>query len=139
MKTEMHKFTVILLPDEGGYTVLVPFYPEVTTWGETPEEAFEMAQECLELILEVHAETHQDQVLPGLHASHVIVGAIEAEVPEVLLNDVREYEAEQLRKKPEEDRLKELRRKQREAEAMARFAKDEPQSPSPEPVAANSD
>lgn len=92
MKTTMEKFTVILFPDEDGYTVIVPYYPEVTTWGKTPEEAFEMARECLELVLEVHAETHRDQVLPGMDASHVVVGTVEAEVPDVLLNDVREYE-----------------------------------------------
>ncbi|MYA61755.1 MAG: type II toxin-antitoxin system HicB family antitoxin [Dehalococcoidia bacterium] len=122
MKTTMQKFTVILFPDEDGYTVMVPHYPEVTTWGQTPEEAFEMAQECLELVLEVHAETHRDQVLPGMDASHVVVGTIEAEVPDVLLNDVREHEAERERQKPEMERLKKLRQKEREREAMAVMA-----------------
>ena len=92
MKTTIQKFTVILFPDEDGYTVIVPYYPEVTTWGKTPEEAFEMARECLEPVLEVHAETHRDQVLPGMDASHVVVGTIDAEVPDVLLDDVREHE-----------------------------------------------
>ena len=85
-----HKFSVILFPDEDGYQVIVPNYPEVVTWGKTPEHALAMAKECLELILEVHAETHQEQVLPGACPSHVIVGTIEAEVPDVLLKDVRE-------------------------------------------------
>ena len=89
-----HKFSVILFPDEDGYQVIVPNYPEVVTWGETPEQALGMAKECLELILEVHAETHQEQVLPGAYPSHVIVGTIEAEVPDVLLKDVRTAEAE---------------------------------------------
>ncbi len=124
MKTTMQKFTVILFPDEDGYTVIVPYYPEVTTWGQTPEEAFEMAQECLELTLEIHAETHRDPVIPGVDASHVIVGAVEAEVPEVLMSEIREYEAEMLRKKPEEERLKKLRQKEREKEAMAALAGD---------------
>ena len=116
------KFTVILFPDEDGYTVIVPYYPEVTTWGQTPEEAFEMAQECLELVLEVHADTHRDQVLPGMDASHVIVGTIEAEAPDILLNDVREHEAEMERRRPEEERLRKLRQKEREREAMAMLA-----------------
>ena len=119
MKTTMQKFTVILFPDEDGYTVIIPYYPEVTTWGQTPEEAFEMAQECLELVLEVHAETHRDQVLPGMDASHVIVGTVEAEVPEVLMSEIREHEAEMERQKPEVERLKKLRQKEREREAMA--------------------
>ena len=87
-----HKFTIFLFPDEDGYQVIVPHYPEVTTWGETPERALAMAKECLELVLEEYAETHQEQVLPGENPSHVIVGTIEAEVPDVLLKDVREAE-----------------------------------------------
>lgn len=125
MKTTMQKFTVILFPDEDGYTVIVPYYPEVTTWGKTPEEAFEMARECLELVLEVHAETHRDQVLPRMDASHVVVGTVEAEVPDVLLGDVREYEAEMERHKPEEERLRKLRQKEREKEPMAMLAEEE--------------
>ncbi len=124
MKTTIQRFTVILFPDEDGYTVIVPNYPEVTTWGKTPGEAFEMAQECLELVLEVHAETHRDQVLPGMDASHVVVGTIEAEVPEVLMSEIREHEAEMSRKKPEEERQRKLRREEREKEAMVALAKE---------------
>ena len=94
MLTSKHKFTVFLFPDGEGYQVIVPHYPEVTTWGETPQEAFAMAKECLELILECHAETHQEQVLPGERATHVVVGEIEAEVPDVLLKEVRADEFE---------------------------------------------
>ena len=89
-----HKFTIFLFPDGDGYQVIIPHYPEATTWGKTPEHAFEMAKECLELILEDYVETHQEQILPGEHASHVVVGAIEAEVPDILLQDVRAAEAE---------------------------------------------
>ena len=117
------KFTVILFPDEDGYTVIVPYYPEVTTWGQTPEEAFEMAQECLELAyLKFMPILTGDQVLPGMDASHVIVGTIEAEAPDILLNDVREHEAEMERRRPEEERLRKLRQKEREREAMAMLA-----------------
>ena len=116
------KFTVILMPDGDGYHVIVPDYPDVISWGQTPEEAFEMAQECLELTLEIHAETHKDPVIPGVHASHVIVGTVEAEVPEVLMGDIREHEAEMERKRPEVERLKMERQKEREREAMAVMA-----------------
>ena len=77
----MLKFTTVLIPDEEGYQAIVPHYPEVTTWGKTPGEAFEMAKECLELILEEHAETHREQVLPGVQAPHIVVGAIESRSP----------------------------------------------------------
>ena len=84
-----HKFTILLFPDDDGYQVIVPHYPEVTTWGQTPEEALAMGKECLELVLEDYAETHREQVLPGENPSHVIVGVIDAEVPDALLQDVR--------------------------------------------------
>ena len=90
----MLKFTTVLIPDEEGYQAIVPHYPEVTTWGKTPGEAFEMAKECLELILEEHAETHREQVLPGVQAPHIVVGAIEVEVPEALLKDIRDIKSE---------------------------------------------
>lgn len=84
------KFTVILFPDGEGYQVIIPDYPEAISWGETPQEAFAMAKESLELTLELHAESHQEQVLPGTCAPHVVIGEIEAEVPDVLLKEVRE-------------------------------------------------
>ena len=43
MKMAKQKFTVILMPDGDGYQVIVPHYPDVISWGQTPEEAFEMA------------------------------------------------------------------------------------------------
>ena len=84
------KFTVILFPDSEGYQVIIPDYPEAISWGETPQEAFAMAKESLELTLELHAESHQEQVLPGTCAPHVVIGEIEAKVPDVLLKEVRE-------------------------------------------------
>ena len=112
------KFTVILMPDGDGYHVNVPDYPDVNTWGQTPKEAFEMAQECLELVLEVYAEEGRDPVIPEVHASHVIVGTVEADVPEVLMGEIREYETEREKRKPEKERLRKARRKRREATAM---------------------
>ena len=37
---------------EGGYTVIVPSLPGCITYGETVEEALEMAKEAIELYLE---------------------------------------------------------------------------------------
>jgi len=37
---------------EGGYTVIVPSLPGCITYGETPEEAIEMAKEAIELYIE---------------------------------------------------------------------------------------
>lgn len=37
---------------EGGYTVIVPSLPGCVTYGETVEEAIEMAKEAIELYIE---------------------------------------------------------------------------------------
>ena len=41
---------------EGVYTAMVPSIPGCVTWGETIEEAIEMAREAAEGCLEVYAE-----------------------------------------------------------------------------------
>lgn len=42
--------------DEGGYTVVVPALPGCITFGETVDEAIEMAKEAVELYIEELAE-----------------------------------------------------------------------------------
>ena len=42
--------------NEGGYTVIVPALPGCITYGETVDEAIEMANEALELYVEELAE-----------------------------------------------------------------------------------
>ena len=86
------KFTVFLLPDDDGYQVVFPHYPNCTTCGDTVEEALTNAREAIELVLEVEAEQGADPVPPNAHVSHVVVGEIEAEVPERLI-EVAEEEA----------------------------------------------
>ena len=46
-------YTIVLEPaEEGGFVVSVPSLPEVATCGDTEDEALEMAQEAIELVLE---------------------------------------------------------------------------------------
>jgi len=46
-------YTVILEPaEEGGFIVHVPALPEVSTCGDTEQEALAMAREAIELVLE---------------------------------------------------------------------------------------
>lgn len=48
-----HNFRIHLEPEpEGGYTVTVPALPGCITWGQTYDEAVEMARECIEGFLE---------------------------------------------------------------------------------------
>ena len=79
------KFTVFLLPDDDGYQVVFPHYPNCTTSGDTVEKALEIAKEAIELVLEVEAEQGADPVPANAHVSHVVVGEIEAEVPKSLI------------------------------------------------------
>jgi len=78
------KVTVFLLPDEGGYAVFFPLFPECTTQGETIAEALENARESLELTLEKPTRDDLD-CLELSYANHVVVGAIEVEVPDLEL------------------------------------------------------
>lgn len=49
----MLKYTIILVPEEGGgYSVEVPALPGCYTQGDTREEAIAMAKEAIELYLE---------------------------------------------------------------------------------------
>ena len=50
---ENYSFSVILEPQEGGgFTVLVPAFPEVVTEGDTESEALTNAEEAIRAILE---------------------------------------------------------------------------------------
>ena len=82
----LQKFTVILLPQiEGGYQLFFPYYPECTTDGDTVEEALANAKEALEGILAVDAE-HGGNPVPGyVHVQHVVVGALDIEAPNNLV------------------------------------------------------
>ena len=46
---------------EGGYTVIVPSLPGCVTYGETVEEAIDMAREAIELYIE-SLESNNEQV-----------------------------------------------------------------------------
>lgn len=46
-------YTIVLEPaEEGGFIVHVPALPEVSTCGDTEDEALAMAREAIELVLE---------------------------------------------------------------------------------------
>ena len=51
MKTSSYRILLRKEP-EGGYTVIVPSLPSCVTYGDTIEEAIEMAKEAIELYIE---------------------------------------------------------------------------------------
>ena len=79
------KLTVILLPDDESYQVVFPHYPNCITFGLTIEEALKNAKEAIELLLEAEAERGADPIPPNAHVDHVVVGEIEANVPDSLI------------------------------------------------------
>ena len=49
---KIYNYTVIFEPvEEGGYNVVVPAIPEICTFGETKEEAREMAEDAIRCYL----------------------------------------------------------------------------------------
>ena len=75
------KVTVILYPGEdGGYVAFMPLFPSCTTEGDSVEEALKNAKESLELALESPSDTDLE-CLTLSHATHIVVGQVEVEVP----------------------------------------------------------
>ena len=51
--SENRTFAVVLEPeDEGGFTVRVPAFPEIVTYGKDEREALAMAEDAIRLVLE---------------------------------------------------------------------------------------
>ena len=80
----VQKFTVFLMPQEDGYQVIVPHYPNCTTEGDTVEEALSNAKDAMEGLLYVEAKHGGDKVGSYVFAPHVVVADIDVEVPESL-------------------------------------------------------
>jgi len=50
---ETRSFAVVLEPeDEGGFTVRVPAFPEIVTYGKDEREALAMAEDAIRLVIE---------------------------------------------------------------------------------------
>ena len=62
----LYKFTVVFVPERGEedlYNVFVPALPEVSTFGESLEEARFMAQDALELV--VLSKLEEGETIPA--------------------------------------------------------------------------
>ncbi len=81
----LRKFTVFLMPQEGGYQVIFPYYPNCTTEGDTVEEALANGKDALEGLLYVESKHGGDKVESYMFAPHVVVGELDIEVPDSLL------------------------------------------------------
>ena len=55
-----HRYTVLFEPvPEGGYQVIVPALPEIVTYGQTLDEAREMALDAIRCVLESMAKDNE--------------------------------------------------------------------------------
>ena len=78
---DKRKVTVILFPGEdSGYVAFMPLFPSCTTDGETVEETLKNAKESLRLALENPSDTDLE-CLTLSHATHIIIGEVEVDVP----------------------------------------------------------
>jgi len=90
------KFTIFLMPlEEGGYQVFFPYYPSCVTDGMTIEEALKNAKDAMTGCLEADAKIGGDPVPSYVHTSHVVVGEVEIEIPESLIEAKLEKKARQ--------------------------------------------
>ncbi|HEV8130606.1 MAG TPA: type II toxin-antitoxin system HicB family antitoxin [Acidobacteriota bacterium] len=63
-----YNYTVFFEPQEGGYNVIVPAIPEICTFGETLDEAREMARDAIRCYLESaikHGESIPEDAEPA--------------------------------------------------------------------------
>jgi predicted RNase H-like HicB family nuclease len=75
------RYTVLIYPDEGAYSVTVPALPGCVTWGRTLDEAVASAREAIEGHIAALRETGQD--VPEEETPVVVTVEIAAEAPAV--------------------------------------------------------
>lgn len=63
-------YSIVLRPEpEGGFTVRVPAFPEIVTFGSSEAEALAMAREAIELSVEHRLAEHED--IPADDTSYI--------------------------------------------------------------------
>jgi predicted RNase H-like HicB family nuclease len=72
-------YSVIIEPDDGAFSVIIPALPEAHTWGETPEHAMEMAREVIAACLLARLELGED--IPPSHAGTTRLESISVSAP----------------------------------------------------------
>jgi len=77
-----HDYTVILTPQpEGAYDVYVPAFPEICTFGQSKEQALEMALDAVRLVIDSRKEL-KESVPAGdrdtLLVDHVVLTDVES-------------------------------------------------------------
>ena len=71
--------TVIVYPSEDGYVAYMPLFPSCITQGDSVEDAFRKAKECLELAL--YEPDEFDLWALDAYSENVVVGTVEIDFP----------------------------------------------------------
>ena len=75
----MRRYTVLLYPEDGKYTAIIPAFGQLATYGNTVEHALAMAKDIIEVAARGRVEDGED--VPVEDTPPVVV-SIEAAVPE---------------------------------------------------------
>jgi len=75
------RYTVLIYPDDGAYSVTVPALPGCVTWGATLDEAVSSAREAIEGHVAALRETGQE--VPEELTPFVVTVDLAAEAPAV--------------------------------------------------------
>ena len=75
----MRRYTVLLYPEEGKYTAVIPAFGDLATYGDTVEHALAMAKDVIEVASRGLVEDGED--VP-IEETPPMVVTIEAAVPE---------------------------------------------------------
>ncbi len=65
------RYAVVLEPDAGAFSVIVPAFPEIHTFGSTAEEALVMARDAIELSIAVRRDAGQEIPPPDAAAARL--------------------------------------------------------------------
>jgi antitoxin HicB len=76
----MRRYTVLLYPEEGQFTVVVPAFGHLATYGDTFEQALEMAKDLIEVATRGLIEDGQDVPDPDGDALPIVT-AVEVGTP----------------------------------------------------------
>ena len=76
----MPRYTVLLYPEDGKFTAIVPAFGHLATYGDTVEQALAMAKDLIEVATRGLIEDGQDVPEPDGDVLPMVV-AVEADTP----------------------------------------------------------
>jgi len=72
------RYAVVLEPDNGAFSVIVPAFPEIHTFGSSAEEALDMARDAIELSIAVRRDAGEEIPPPDASAARLVAVSVNA-------------------------------------------------------------